>query len=37
MVNPGYRKRTIGLLILLLLVRFWYGQTFELSGREAYL
>ena len=36
-MNPGYRKRTIILLIVLLLVRFWYGQTFELSGREAYL
>jgi hypothetical protein len=35
--HPGYRKRTIVLLILLLLVRFWYGQTFELTGREAYL
>jgi 4-amino-4-deoxy-L-arabinose transferase-like glycosyltransferase len=37
MVHPGYRKRTIVLLIGLLLVRFWFGQTFELSGREAYL
>jgi 4-amino-4-deoxy-L-arabinose transferase-like glycosyltransferase len=37
MVYPGYRKRTIFLLILLLLVRFWFGQTFELSGQEAYL
>jgi hypothetical protein len=37
MVHPGYRKRTIFLLILLLLVRFWFGQTFELSGQEAYL
>ena len=37
MVNPGYRKRTIFLLVALLLVRFWFGQTFELSGQEAYL
>jgi Dolichyl-phosphate-mannose-protein mannosyltransferase len=37
MVHPGYRKRTIFLLIGLLLVRFWFGQTFELSGQEAYL
>jgi 4-amino-4-deoxy-L-arabinose transferase-like glycosyltransferase len=37
MVHPGYRKRTIFLLITLLLVRFWFGQTFELSGQEAYL
>jgi len=37
MVQSGYRKRTIILLIALLLVRFWFGQTFELSGREAYL
>jgi 4-amino-4-deoxy-L-arabinose transferase-like glycosyltransferase len=37
MVHPGYRKRTIFLLIALLLVRFWFGQTFELSGQEAYL
>jgi 4-amino-4-deoxy-L-arabinose transferase-like glycosyltransferase len=37
MVYPGYRKRTIFLLIALLLVRFWFGQTFELSGQEAYL
>jgi 4-amino-4-deoxy-L-arabinose transferase-like glycosyltransferase len=37
MVHPGYRKRTIFLLIALLLVRFWFGQTFELSGKEAYL
>jgi hypothetical protein len=37
MVHPGYRKRTIFLLIVLLLVRFWFGQTFELSGNEAYL
>lgn len=37
MVHPGYRKRTIFLLIALLLVRFWFGQTFELSGHEAYL
>ena len=36
-MNPGYRKRTIILLIVLLMVRFWYGQTFGLSGREAYL
>ncbi len=37
MVHPGYRKRTIFLLVMLLLVRFWYGQTFEISGKEAYL
>ena len=37
MVHPGYRKRTIFLLVALLLVRFWFGQTFELSGHEAYL
>jgi len=37
MVNPGYRKRTILLLVALLLVRFWFAQTFELSGQEAYL
>jgi hypothetical protein len=37
MVHPGYRKRTIFLLLMVLLVRFWYGQTFELSGQEAYL
>jgi 4-amino-4-deoxy-L-arabinose transferase-like glycosyltransferase len=37
MAHPGYRKRTIVLLIGLLLVRFWFGQTFELSGQEAYL
>ena len=37
MVNPGYRKRTIFLLVALLVVRFWFGQTFELSGQEAYL
>lgn len=37
MVQPGYRKRTIFLLIALLLVRFWFSQTFELSGHEAYL
>ncbi len=37
MVQPGYRKRTIFILIALLLVRFWFGQTFELSGQEAYL
>jgi hypothetical protein len=37
MVHPGYRKRTIILLLSLLLVRFWFGQTFELSGEEAYL
>jgi 4-amino-4-deoxy-L-arabinose transferase-like glycosyltransferase len=36
-MNPGYRKRTIILLIVLLVVRFWFGQTFELTGREAYL
>src|ERR1700683_2234858 len=35
--QPGYRKRTVFLLVALLLVRFWFGQTFELSGREAYL
>jgi hypothetical protein len=34
---PGYRKRTIVLLLAVLLVRFWYCQTFELSGQEAYL
>ena len=37
MVNPGYRKRTIFLLVALLVVRFWFGQTFEFSGQEAYL
>jgi 4-amino-4-deoxy-L-arabinose transferase-like glycosyltransferase len=37
MVHPGYRKRTIVLLIALLVIRFWFGQTFELSGQEAYL
>ncbi|MCE0483079.1 MAG: glycosyltransferase family 39 protein [Methylacidiphilales bacterium] len=37
MVHPGYRKRTIFILVALLLVRFWFGQTFELSGQEAYL
>lgn len=37
MVQPGYRKRTISLLMAVLLVRFWFGQTFELSGHEAYL
>jgi 4-amino-4-deoxy-L-arabinose transferase-like glycosyltransferase len=37
MVHPGYRKRTIFLLVALLLVRIWFGQTFELSGQEAYL
>ncbi len=37
MVHPGYRKRTLVLLLVVLLVRFWYGQTFELSGQEAYL
>jgi undecaprenyl-diphosphatase len=37
MVQPGYRKRTIFLLVALLLVRFWFAQTFELSGHEAYL
>jgi 4-amino-4-deoxy-L-arabinose transferase-like glycosyltransferase len=35
--QPGYRKRTVFLLVALLLVRFWFGQTFELSGQEAYL
>ena len=37
MTQPGYRKRTIVLLVALLLVRLWFGQTFELSGNEAYL
>jgi 4-amino-4-deoxy-L-arabinose transferase-like glycosyltransferase len=37
MDSPGYRKRTIALLFVLLLVRFWLGQTFELTGQEAYL
>lgn len=37
MVHPGYRKRIIILLIGMLLLRFWFGQTFELSGQEAYL
>jgi hypothetical protein len=37
MVHPGYRKRTIVLLLVVLLVRFWFGQTFELSGQEAFL
>ncbi len=33
MVHPGYRKRTIVLLLAVLLVRFWYCQTFDLSGQ----
>lgn len=37
MVQPGYRKRTIFLLVALLLIRLWFGQTFELSGHEAFL
>ena len=37
MVHSGYRKRTIFLLVALLVVRFWFGQTFELSGQEACL
>ena len=37
MVHPGFRKRTVILLVVLLIVRFWFGQTFELSGPEAYL
>ena len=37
MPSPGYRKRTIILLIALLLIRFWFGQTFELTGPEAFL
>jgi 4-amino-4-deoxy-L-arabinose transferase-like glycosyltransferase len=31
-----YRKRTIVLLFVLLLARFWLGQTFELTPGEAY-
>ncbi len=31
-----YRKRTIFLLFVLLLIRFWLSQTFELTGQEAY-
>jgi hypothetical protein len=37
MKTTGYRKRTTFILFVLLLVRFWLGQTFELSGRESYL
>ncbi|PAW76208.1 MAG: hypothetical protein B9S32_15890 [Verrucomicrobia bacterium Tous-C9LFEB] len=37
MKTTGYRKRTTLILFFLLLVRFWIGQTFEVSGREAYL
>lgn len=37
MKTAGYRKRTTLLLFFLLLLRFWLGQTFELSGHEAYL
>jgi undecaprenyl-diphosphatase len=36
-MNPGYRKRIVIFLLALLVVRFWFGQTFELTGREAYL
>ncbi|SDT86650.1 Dolichyl-phosphate-mannose-protein mannosyltransferase [Verrucomicrobium sp. GAS474] len=35
MNQTGYRKRVTLLLFALLLVRFWYGQTFELTGPEA--
>ncbi|HEY8965988.1 MAG TPA: glycosyltransferase family 39 protein [Candidatus Methylacidiphilales bacterium] len=35
MNQTGYRKRVTLLLFFLLLVRFWYGQTFELTGPEA--
>lgn len=37
MKTTGYRKRTTLILFFLLLVRFWLGQTFELTGRESYL
>lgn len=36
MTGSGYRKRTTILLFSLLLFRFWLGQTFELTGEEAY-
>jgi hypothetical protein len=35
-MNPGYRKRVVALLFFLLLSRFWFCQTFELTGPEAY-
>ena len=35
MNQTGYRKRVTLLLFSLLLLRFWYGQTFELTGAEA--
>ncbi|HSI82651.1 MAG: glycosyltransferase family 39 protein [Candidatus Methylacidiphilales bacterium] len=37
MSAPGYRKRLTALLIGLLLFRFWLGQSFELTAREAYI
>lgn len=37
MKTTGYRKRTTFILFFLLLLRFWVGQTFELTGRESYL
>jgi 4-amino-4-deoxy-L-arabinose transferase-like glycosyltransferase len=36
MMATGYRKRVTFLLFTLLLVRFWLGQTFELTPAEAY-
>ena len=36
MMATGYRKRVTFLLFALLLVRFWLGQTFELTPAEAY-
>ncbi len=35
-MNIGYRKRVTALLFFLLLVRFWFSQTFEVTGPEAY-
>jgi len=35
MIATGYRKRVTVLLFILLLVRFWLGRTFELTGPEA--
>ncbi|PTY04126.1 hypothetical protein DB346_04870 [Verrucomicrobia bacterium LW23] len=37
MSAPGYRKRLTALLIGLLLFRFWLGQSFDITAREAYL
>ena len=36
MIATGYRKRVTVLLFVLLLVRFWLGRTFELTGPEAF-